>query len=438
VEIILQLTALAGESGTDPQQYAAWAMRKRKFPMKKIVLLYCIIVIVLPGGLTEALAGDSPLKITSGYIDVDGGKLFYEMAGEGEWIVLLHDGTIHREIWDAQFPVLAKDYRVVRYDRRGYGKSPNPEAPYSNIDDLNRLFVQLQIDKAMIFGMSAGGGLCIDFTLKYPEKVTTMILVGAVVNGYSYSAHMLTRGGRLNSITDLFTDQEYFIRYIGWEDPYTIYPENVKAKERCLELLKANPINTTIEKYTMAKPADRLAAHFLSEIDVPTLVLVGEQDIPDVHAHSGVIEFGIPGAVRDIIPECGHLIPLDQPGLFNGAVFGFLGHLEFFTILETKGVDAAAEYFHKKRETDPGIVIFHEGEMNGIGYQYLQNGDIKAAIEMFKLNTIAYPNSANVYDSLGEAYLADGQKDLAVKNYKKSLELNPNNTNAQNVLKEID
>ena len=377
------------------------------------------------------------VEISSGYIDVDGGRLFYEEAGVGECIVLLHDGTIHREIWDAQFPVLVRDYRVVRYDRRGYGKSTNPEAQYSNIDDLNRLFAQLRIDNAILFGMSAGGGICIDFTLKYPEKIKALVLVGAVVNGYGYSPHMLTRGGRLNSIADLFADREYFIRYIGWEDPYTIHPENVKAKERCLELLKANPINVSIEKYTLAKPADRLAAHFLSEIDVPTLVLVGEHDIPDVHAHSGVIEFGIPGATREIIPNCGHLIPLDQPDAFNAAVSNFLCHLEFIEILRTKGVDAAVEYFHEKRKSDPDIVVFGEGEMNGLGYQYLQNGDVKTAIELFGLNTIAYPNSANVYDSLGEAYLADGQKNMAIKNYKKSLELNPNNANAQKILKDL-
>ena len=75
--------------------------------------------------------------------------------------------------------------------------------------------------------------------------------------------------------------------------------------------------------------------------------------------------------------------------------------------------------------------------LNTLGYRFLQDGNIKDAIELFKLNTIAFPESGNVYDSLGEAYLKDGQKDLAIKNYEKSLELDPNNGNAKQVLKKL-
>ena len=405
--------------------------------MKRVAVIFCLLVVSASNLLSQKLYSDSSSKTDSGYITVDGGKLFYEIAGEGEFIVLLHDGTIHRGIWNAQFPVLAKNYRVVRYDRRGYGKSSNPQAPFSNIEDLNQLFSQLQIDKVIIFGMSAGGGLAIDFTLKYPEKVTGLILVGAVVSGYGYSTHMLTRGGRINSFAELFADPQKVIKYIGWEDPYEIYPENVKAKEKCFKLLEANPINVDPNKYTLLKPPDKPAANFLSEIKVPALVLVGEYDIPDVHAHSGVIEFGIPNAKREIISNSGHLIPLEQSEAFNASVSKFLNGMEFFKLLDSEDANSAVKYFHMKRKTEPNIILFEEVEMNALGYIFLQNGKIKDAIELFKLNTIAYSNSSNVYDSLGEAYLKDGQKDLALKNYEKALELNPNNNNAKQVLKEF-
>ena len=75
--------------------------------------------------------------------------------------------------------------------------------------------------------------------------------------------------------------------------------------------------------------------------------------------------------------------------------------------------------------------------MNILAYRYMQNGRLKEAIELFKLNTIAYPNSANVYDSLGEAYMNEGQTDLSIHNYKRSIELNPNNTNAVEMLKKL-
>ena len=404
--------------------------------MGRIVTMLCLF-----GSLWSAAFSQTgfPVHVDTGYINVDGdgGKLYYEIAGEGENIVLIHDGPIHHEIWDEQFTVLAQDYRVIRYDRRGYGKSPAPRAAFSNIDDLHRLFHDLNIDQAVVFGMSAGGGVAMDFTLEYPEKVSALVLVGAVVSGYGYSSHMLTRGGRVPALGELLADPQKVIQYFGWEDPYQIYPENSEAKKRCYELLKANPQNARSEKYRYSRPPERPAVNFLSEIQVPSLVLVGEYDIPDVHAHSGAIEAGIPDTKREIIPNCGHLLPLEQPEAFNAAVFNFLSRIVFFEALNSGDIDGAVQYFRRMREAEPDIVLFEEVEMNAMGYRLLQNDDVKKAIEILKLNTMAYPNSGNVYDSLGEAYLKDGQRDLAIQNYRRALEINPRNTNAEQVLKEL-
>ncbi len=404
--------------------------------MKKAVLCFCLVTLFVSYLSSQKINSNFPIKANSGYIDVDGGKLFYEEAGEGETIVLLHDGILHHVIWDEQFPVLVKNYRVIRYDRRGFGKSLPPKDPFSHVDDLNQLFAQLKIDRAIVFGMSAGGGLALDFTLKYPKKVSALVLVGAVVSGYGYSIHFFTRGGRITSLAE-YLDPPKFIQYFGWEDPYEIYPRNIEAKEKFLRILKTNPQNVKGALGNFAQPPDRPAVKFLSEIEVSALILVGEFDIPDVHAHSGAIEAGIPNAKREIIFNSGHLIPLEQPRAFNSSVLKFLNSVEFFNIVYSQGVNAAVQYFHEKREAEPDIILFDEREMNALGYSFLQKGKTKDAIELFKLNTIAYPNSSNTYDSLGEAYLADGQKELAIKNYEKSLELNPNNTNAQKVLKEL-
>jgi 3-oxoadipate enol-lactonase len=290
--------------------------------MKRAILFLCLFVTAASSLLSQKSDSNPSVATASGYISIDGEKLYYEMAGKGTNIVLLHDGLIDCEVWDGQFPVLAKDFRVMRYDRRGYGKSSNPQVPYSNIEDLNQLFMQLKIDKAIVFGMSAGGGLAIDFALKYPDKVTALVLVGAVVSGYGYSSHMLTRGGRI-SLETLIVDPQRFTKYFGWEDPYTLFAENIKAKEKCLRLLEANPKNVNVDKFKLLKPRERVAVKFLSEIKVPTLVLVGEYDIPDVHAHSGVIESGIPNAKREVILKAGHLIPLEQPEVFNASALAF-------------------------------------------------------------------------------------------------------------------
>jgi hypothetical protein len=92
------------------------------------------------------------------------------------------------------------------------------------------------------------------------------------------------------------------------------------------------------------------------------------------------------------------------------------------------GVETAVQKFEAARKSDPRAALFSEAVMNRIGYEHLQAGDRKGAVELMKLNATAYPNSPNVYDSLSDAYLADGQKGPALQNAKKALELLPSDT----------
>ena len=255
--------------------------------MKKSVITFCLLVSALTNLPAQNSEKINSASVDTGYVLVDGGKLFYELAGSGKNIVLLHDGMVNREIWDEQFPLLAKTFRVVRYDRRGYGKSSDPQVKYSHIADLNQLFTNLKIDKAIIIGMSSGGRLAIDFTLTYPEKVTGLVLVGAVVSGFGYTSHMDTRGGHFNpqKYSDPVKVNEYFIM----DDPYEIYSENRAAKEKVMKLIP----NLARQNVVPTQPAGKVAVRSLSEIKVPALILAGEYDIPDVHAHAGVINAGI-------------------------------------------------------------------------------------------------------------------------------------------------
>jgi 3-oxoadipate enol-lactonase len=289
--------------------------------MRKTLTVFCLFISAFTSLLSQNSGKINSASVDTGYVIVDGGKLFYESAGKGMNIVLLHDGMVNREIWDEQFPVLAKMYRVVRYDRRGYGKSSDPEMKYSHIEDLNQLFIQLKIDKAIIFGMSSGGRLAIDFTLTYPEKVKGLVLVGAVVSGFGYTSHMNTRGGHFDpqKFSDPVKVNEYFVK----DDPYEIYSENTAAKEKVMKLLP----NFARENRVPTQPPKKVAVRSLSEINVPALILVGEYDIPDVHAHAGVINAGISNSKREIIPRSGHLIPIEQPELFNQAIMNFLNKL---------------------------------------------------------------------------------------------------------------
>lgn len=109
--------------------------------------------------------------------------------------------------------------------------------------------------------------------------------------------------------------------------------------------------------------------------------------------------------------------------------------LELLEIFTQKGTAAGLDAY-KKLKNDPTYGI-KEGDMNNAGYQLLQTGKKKEAIEIFKINVEAFPKSGNVYDSLGEAYLADGDKKLAFANYSKSVELDPSNEGGKKVLEEL-
>ncbi|MFN8254955.1 MAG: serine hydrolase [Bacteroidales bacterium] len=105
-------------------------------------------------------------------------------------------------------------------------------------------------------------------------------------------------------------------------------------------------------------------------------------------------------------------------------------------IIQKNGLESGLEWFKKNKDAKDYSMI--ESEMNTAGYQLLQAGKVKEAIEVFKLNVEKFPESGNVYDSLGEAYLADGNTEMAIKYYKKSVEIDPKNTNAIKILQKLE
>jgi len=221
-------------------------------------------------------------------------RLYYEEAGEGVTIVFVHDGLLHSVTWDYQFSFFADKYHVVRYDRRGYGKSTDPDKQYSSIEDLNEVFKQLKIEQAHLIGMSAGGGLCIDFTLQYPEKVRSLVLVGAVVSGFSYTQHFLTRGGHFQPGD--YSSYEALAKYYFTIDPYTMYEKNTAAREKGLKIINEFQRNLYREKNRLNTGRNPQAIHSLDKINVATLIIVGEYDIPDCFVHAGAMKARIPNS----------------------------------------------------------------------------------------------------------------------------------------------
>jgi len=255
-------------------------------------------------------------------LEVDAGTaIFCETAGSGPSIVLSHDGILHRQTWDFQTKALTRSHRVTRWDRRGYGKSDPPTAPYSSVGDLARVIEQVAGAPATLVGCSYGGLLSLHCALDHPHLVTALVLVGPIVSGLALTDHFMTRGGRSVPDEDAPVDEQ--IAYWSKVDPWLTAAANTKARSTLRGLLVENPHNLRIAPGLQLR-RERDALSQLAAITVPTLIIVGEHDIPDVHAHSGAIEAGISGARRVIVQGSGHLPHLEDPDQFNRLALEFL------------------------------------------------------------------------------------------------------------------
>ncbi|HEV2580269.1 MAG TPA: alpha/beta hydrolase, partial [Ktedonobacteraceae bacterium] len=108
---------------------------------------------------------------TTGFVEIYGAPLYYEVAGDGPALVLIHEGIADSRMYDDQFDAFAQQYRVVRYDLHGFGKSGAPEQAYTHHGALHGLLRHLGIERAALMGMSLGGITALDFALSYPEMV---------------------------------------------------------------------------------------------------------------------------------------------------------------------------------------------------------------------------------------------------------------------------
>jgi pimeloyl-ACP methyl ester carboxylesterase len=124
--------------------------------------------------------------VNKGFAEVNGTRLYYEIVGRGHPLVLVHGFSPNTKMWDDQFEVFAKRFKVVRYDVRGFGKSALPTVgkDYSHTKDLKALLNQLGIDYAYVVGLSMGGVIALDFALEYPEVTKALILADSSIYGF--------------------------------------------------------------------------------------------------------------------------------------------------------------------------------------------------------------------------------------------------------------
>jgi pimeloyl-ACP methyl ester carboxylesterase len=250
------------------------------------------------------------------FAPVEGGQVAYETCGSGpNALVLLHDGILDSSAYDGAWSRLCQTFTVVRYDRRGYGASPAASAPYDPVADLAAVLRAAGVRKATPVGSSAGGGVAVEFALAHPEAVDGLVLVGAAVSGFKPTDHFMRRTATLVGLLSQGRLEE------AVRDPYILTPSAVEARAFVVADLRAHPGNFGAGRMMRTGPRvmDRLG-----ELTAPTLIVTGEVDMPDVHAHAGALEALIPGARRIVISDSGHFVYLERPEAFVDALEAFL------------------------------------------------------------------------------------------------------------------
>lgn len=292
--------------------------------MKTLIILSSCILLVISCNTTN-----KSLEPKKGYAEVNGTKLYYETAGKGEPLVLVHGNFGDCRHWDYNFEGLAKEFKVIRYDVRGYGKSnSSPKGfEYKDHDDLKALLDYLEIPKIHIAGFSMGSGIVINFALEYPEMCTSLISVGPWVCGYSPPS--------INEFNRDFGRIPLIIEQDGTD----------AAAEELIELplFKAQVSSQDVKDFITQIAKDYSFLHWIGEgptriepdavnmldqIKVPTLIMTSEYDINACLEVADLLKEKIIGSKMLRIPKATHFMMMDNPEEFNRAVINFINDLK--------------------------------------------------------------------------------------------------------------
>jgi 3-oxoadipate enol-lactonase len=261
-------------------------------------------------------------------LEVPGGKISYEESGRGPPIVLLHEGIADRRMWNREFPLLARDHRVVRYDLRGYGGSPPATSEYSPVRDLVALLTRLGMTRPLIVGPSVGGKIALDLALAHPESVGALLLVAPGYSGMDYDQ---VPGGRSTFERDETLSKAAADAWTaGKLEEATEHLRQLWASAltgSALDLFRTMVRDNAPEVFEERSGRYEVregepAAGRLNEIRVPTRILVGDRDNPAMPHCANFLARGIAGATVQIVPGADHLLNLSRPDAFDAALRG--------------------------------------------------------------------------------------------------------------------
>jgi 3-oxoadipate enol-lactonase len=266
------------------------------------------------------------VAIDTGRIAVPGGSLYYEAAGTGTPVVLLHGGNLDRRMWDREFARLRQTHRVVRYDARGFGKSSAADQPFAAHDDLAALLRGLGIARASLIGLSLGGRIAMDFALAHPEMVDRLVLAAPGISGGKWAEDHDTlwvvaaraAAKRNDSVAvSLAWLESAYIRT-------ALHPPEQAERLRGIARDNASFWMGMIRHGDLEREASPPAADRLEQLQMPVLLLVGSIDTPFIQDVARAIAARVPHVRRVDIPGVGHMVNLEAPERFDAEVKAFL------------------------------------------------------------------------------------------------------------------
>jgi 3-oxoadipate enol-lactonase len=254
--------------------------------------------------------------------DVTIGDTFVRISGQGFPLVFVHGFTTTSEFWKEQAEEFSKAYRVIRINLPGHGASPAPTSRSycleDFVEDVNRVFRELSIEKAILVGLSMGGIVAQKFALKYRDLVKALVLVDTTSHGIGPDATAdaflaaADKRGLKKAVQDL-SDISF----------------SSSASPALLEWARREVIQTPefVARAAVRSLNDADTRGSLSQIKVPTLVIAGEEDRVTPPQESEILAKGISDSTLSLIPGAGHFSMLENPVAFNRILRRFLDGL---------------------------------------------------------------------------------------------------------------
>jgi 3-oxoadipate enol-lactonase len=278
----------------------------------RYLLIISVFVLVKFSGLAQ---------LKQGFIEVNDGRLFYELSGTGQAIVFLHGMCLDHRMWQKQVEYFSDSYTCVNIDLRGFGQSSVPgSTAYSFHEDIKTVLDSLKITNPAVFiALSMGGRAAVNFSLAYPERTKGLVLADAVIDGYTFTDFKMSFFSEVAKLEGINAANKSFLDH----KLFSSVRENTSVFDRFREMVLSYSgwhwVNKNPVQFLSPPAIQRLA-----EIEVPVLIITGEKDIPDFQKAAAIVHEGISQSVKKQIAAAGHMCNMEKPELFNSLVSDFL------------------------------------------------------------------------------------------------------------------